>query len=328
MTPIHSLVATLALLIALVAHSSLSAAEPHDAKLNSVISRRALDQLQSALKNEKEFVKVHAAEALIRMWRESEVLPVFVEEQKLHGNDPHYRIGIWRVLVRSSSDTTAREQYLKKLRDVSLDAKDPDRITATESLAKLKYKIRVEDRPQYEAFAKEASADGVHFYRWLLAESDKRDIPFLAELLDSSSPQIRGITAYGLWHLSDRVPPEIINKLSGAARTEPESKYRVYLYIASFVVTRDPDVRKHFKDLLVAGVAGGTKDEKYQTAMGLALRGAAEDLPLLGKLLDDPEADVRVSAAGAILAIQSRTGLFEPPQRTAPRRARHGILHD
>jgi hypothetical protein len=80
----------------------------------------------------------------------------------------------------------------------------------------------------------------------------------------------------------------------------------VYLNIASYVAARDPNEAKHFKDILVSNVPSGTKDEKYQTAMGFALRGTHNDLPLLADLLNDPDADVRVSAANAILRIKNR----------------------
>jgi HEAT repeat protein len=306
MTAVHSAIAFLAFLIATANVELLAATEPIEPKMNGAVHNKALAQLQYALLHEKEFVKVHAAEALVGLGEGAEVLPVFIEEEKTHGNDPHYRIGIWRVLVRSSKDAAIREQYIKKLRDVSLDANDPDRITATESLAKLKYKIRDEDRPQFKKFAQDSTATGVHFYRWLLAESDDRDLPFLAELLNSRHAEIRGVTAYGLWHLADRLPPEIIKKLANAAQAEPESKYRVYLYIASYVTARDENQAQRFKELLMKNVRTGAKDEKYQTAMGLALRGTSNDLPLLADMLNDHDADVRVSAASAIVRIKSR----------------------
>jgi HEAT repeat protein len=146
----------------------------------------------------------------------------------------------------------------------------------------------------------------VHFYRWLLAEGNDRDVPILAELLNSPNAEIRGVTAYGLWHLANRLPADVVTKLASAARAEPESQYRVYLYIAAFVAARDDDQATHFKDLLVPTAQNGTKDEKYQTAAGLALRGNRRDLTLLANLLNDPEADVRVSAANAILRIERR----------------------
>src|SRR4029079_16820576 len=110
----------------------------------------------------------------------------------------------------------------------------------------------------------------------------------------------------GLWHLANRLPPPIVAKLAATASAEPESRYRVYLNLASYVAARAPKQAKHHKDLVVLNARKGTKDEKYQTAAVLALRGASDDIPLLADLLNDPDADVRVSAANAVLQIQRR----------------------
>ena len=82
---------------------------------NDALHQRAIEQLQTALNEEKEFVKVHAAEALVGLGYDKDVLRVFVEEEKTHGKEPHYRIGIWRVLVRSTKDPAVREKYIERI---------------------------------------------------------------------------------------------------------------------------------------------------------------------------------------------------------------------
>lgn len=270
------------------------------------LCEKAEKELRAALDEQTAFVKVHAAEALLAAGEVDVVQKVFDGEQKKHGDEPHYRIGIWRVLVRATKNEGVRARYVKKLRDVSLDLKDPDRITATETLAKLQYKVSADDRPRFEALAKDPAAAGVHFYRWLLAEGNDQRLPYLAELLESSNAEVRGITAYGLRHTADRLPPEIVGKLASVAAAEPESKHRVYLVIGAYVAARNDNKAKHFKELLFPYARRGSKDERYQTAAALAVRGDSDDLPLLSTMLADPDADVRVSAANAILQIHCR----------------------
>jgi HEAT repeat protein len=280
--------------------TSLARAKP---TANDELCDKALKQLRAALKKETAFIKVHAAEALLAAGKTDIVRETFDEELRKHGEEPHYRIGIWRVAARSTNNESQRRRLLKKLRDVSLDLQDPDRITATETLAKLQYKVSQADRPQFEAFAKDPAAPGVHFYRWLLAEGDDRGLTYLAELLDSQNAEIRGTTAYSLRHMADRLPPEIVRKLEATAIAEPASKYRVYVVIGAYVAARNDKNPKHFKDLLLPYARSGSKDEKYQTAAALAVRGDPDDLPLLSTMLSDPDADVRVSASNAILQI-------------------------
>jgi HEAT repeat protein len=161
---------------------------------------------------------------------------------------------------------------------------------------------------QFETLAQDASAPGVHFYRWLLAEGNDRGLTYLAELLDSQNRETRGIAAYGLRHMADRLPPEVVRKLAVTALAEPRSKYRIYLVIGAYVAARDDKNAKQFKDLLLPYARNGSKDEKYQTAAAIAVRGDPDDLPMLSTLLSDAEADVRVSAANAILQIHCRDG--------------------
>jgi HEAT repeat protein len=51
---------------------------------------------------------------------------------------------------------------------------------------------------------------------------------------------------------------------------------------------------------------------RYFAAMNLADKGTADDYPILEKLLKDPDSDVRVGAAYAMLHIDARGSVAAP----------------
>jgi SSS family solute:Na+ symporter len=267
----------------------------------------AVKILRDALEEQTFFVKVHAAEALLGLGYHERVLTVFEEELKQHADEPHYRIGIWRVLARAEREQVNREPYFSKLCDVCLASSSPDRVDAAESLAKLGLAIPRENRQQLLNLAQNAATPGVPHYRWLLAVSGvHQDVQFLADLLDNPNSEVRGIAAYALRHLAENISPDMKAKIAKAAFAEPESGHRVYMISAAYILACDDDQAKPFKDLLLPYAKKGNKDDKYEVAAALALRGNKNDLALLAGLLKDSNADVRVSAANAVLRMDRR----------------------
>ena len=101
--------------------------------------------LRKAMKKEKEWVKVHAAEMLLTNNLFDDVRETFQTElQKEPG--PYYRIGVWRVLAQAAaSDRISRAKYIEEIAAVLKDKNAPDRELAME-LEKL---IRVyPDQPE------------------------------------------------------------------------------------------------------------------------------------------------------------------------------------
>ena len=66
-----------------------------------VIRPRALDLLRHELHGADQWVKVHAAEALLEMSYAEGVDPAFRQELALHGDQPEYRVGIRRLSGQS-----------------------------------------------------------------------------------------------------------------------------------------------------------------------------------------------------------------------------------
>ena len=179
---------------------------------------RARDELRRALREEPKFIKVHAAEALLDLELRQEVRRVFEAEQRLHADEPAYRVGIWRVLARAAETPADRQAYVDKILAVYADPKAPDSIHAVESLAKLEYAVPERDRAALREWTEAAGTERHAYGRWLLAVSGtKQDVERLAALIADKRPVTRGVAAYALRFMPKRLTPEIVEKLAAAA---------------------------------------------------------------------------------------------------------------
>ena len=288
-----------------------AAGESPSPPVTNQVRDQAVAELRRALNDEQGFVKVHAAEALLALSVESRVLAVFLAEMKKHGDEPHYRTGIVRVLARATPRETDRTGYLARLRDVYFDVDAPDRVHALEALAKLGYAIDEQDRVRFEELPRPGFSDAEPCLRWLRAVSGaESDVRSLAELLDHPEPRVRGLAAYALRHLPNKLPADVVTKLQQAAAIEKPSKDRVYVVSSAYVASPDAETSQRLKEILKAaappgGVTGSDQD-KREIADAIGLRGSREDMPLLQQLLRDSSADVRISAAAAVLRVDRR----------------------
>lgn len=110
----------------------------------------AIATLRQNMENEKEWIKVHAAEFLLWSGYPEEVKETFLNEEQLYGNISPYRIGIWRVLAQAETEQQEKEVWIDKIKRAFWDEDGSDRIHAIETLAKLKVpifhkEIRIED---------------------------------------------------------------------------------------------------------------------------------------------------------------------------------------
>jgi hypothetical protein len=290
--------------------TSVSSAEP-PAGIDPPLAKRALDELRRALAKEQGFIKVHAADSLISLGFGAEILPVFIQEKQLHGNEKLVRVGIWRVLAQVCPTLGERERYLDALVVAAFDQQGTDRTQAIESLAKLRYAIPTGELIEYRQLADELTASAEICARWLLAVNGANGaINSLSQLLASDAIETRAITAYALRHVAmqQKLPPNLLAQLQEAARQPSDSWMQVYLESAAYVTADDAKIRKEFVQRLIQRVTAksATKDEKYEFANGLAVKATTAELPLLTKLLADRDPDVRIAAANAILQIDKR----------------------
>jgi SSS family solute:Na+ symporter len=287
-------------------------------EVTAELRQRAVGELRSVLEHQDRWAKVHAAEFLLALDYPDRVQAAFTEELDVHGAEPEYRIGIWRVLAQATYDPKEKRRWVSRIRDVFLDSGAPDRLHAVETLAKLGYTVTEQergadrDRTERDVFEETAAADGpmAVFARWVLVASDpERDDSLLAELLASDDARVRGLAAYAIRHLPTVSPAAQQALASAAAAEQPDSPARIHV-VSAAAVHGPTGQRSDWKEELrgLAETAGPA--DRYQACQTLAQVADQSDLPLLVRKLEDEDPDVRSAAAYAILRVGRRTRHF------------------
>ncbi|MBN2309474.1 MAG: hypothetical protein JXR94_10915 [Candidatus Hydrogenedentes bacterium] len=268
--------------------------------LPAALHERAVAVLRDAVENETEWVRVHAAEALVWNGYADEVRPVFLAEVDSAG--PKHRIGVWRVLAQAAPNAEEREQYTARIRQAFLDKDGPDRLHAIETLGKLN------DGERSDALAEAARGEDEFgaYARWVMANGgDAQDEAALVALVDSDDEGVRSTVGYAL-RFFDHVRPATLPALSRAVRNEPkDSPARNHLVSAWFVHCPEAQEKAARKRLLAYAGKGSTA-ERFEMCNALARRGDASDIAMLERLLGAADADVRIGAAHALLSIGAR----------------------
>ena len=286
-----------------------AADDPTEAQPTASLQDQALSELRLALQHESKWVKVHAAESLLTLSYGEEVLPTFEAELKKHGEEPQYRVGIWRVLAQATPDKSQQATYFESILSAALAPDGPDVVHAVEALAKLGYVIPVAKLPQFKRLAETLPSSAQPYCQWALMRSiAKPPLDNLVALLASPDAEVRGGAAYALRHLAKDLTPEVIQKLGQVAESEPASSHRVYLLSAAYVTAPNDAEAAKCRDLLATYIATDSVStaEKYEALSALAVRGGEVDLPQIAKHLEGNEADLRVAAATAILRVARR----------------------
>jgi solute:Na+ symporter, SSS family len=278
--------------------------KPETAQTQVSLEDRALETIRQTMRDESRWTKVHAAEYLLWLDYPQDVKEVFVEEFKKSGDEPEYRIGIWRVMAQATFNKE-QAKWGQKIREVYLDTKATDRGHAAETLSKLRYKLNPTD-PRDELF-RETSDDPDSSIRigtnWTLANSGEEGaIEKLAAELDSEEPKARFYACYALRHLP-KLPPAVREKLLVLSKTEQEPDARMHAICAAAV--HYPDNEELYQAVLNLAKSGN-EQHRYQATQTLGSIATDADLPFLDGMLDDPSADVRATAGFATLRVVRR----------------------
>ena len=86
---------------------------------------RALVCLRQAVTGQPRWIKVHAAENLLALGLPQGIREAFLAEDKAFGQEPQYRVGIWRVLTCAAAGPAERQEWLDKVRNAFSDAGSP-----------------------------------------------------------------------------------------------------------------------------------------------------------------------------------------------------------
>jgi SSS family solute:Na+ symporter len=295
-----------------VAMPAWSAEKPASEPVDAALRERAVSTLRRVLDQEQKFVKVHAAEFLLALDYAEGVQQVFLKELELHGTEPQYRIGIWRVLARAAARDDEHAQWVGKICDVFVDPAASDRLHAVETLAKLNYVVDKKDSEQLAAMeqaARPEAAPLTPYAAWVLLNSSQPDTETaesrLAELLTSDDVDTRMGAAYAFRH-QGAVSAATLQKLLAAVKREPaDSNARVFMVAAAAIHAHNAD-RASLKAELLQRVAAGKEEDRVEAGRALAEIADDSDLAALVPLIDDSSADVAATAADAVLRIGRR----------------------
>jgi SSS family solute:Na+ symporter len=287
----------------LIATTSASSAEP--TRLSEEERHALLDRLRVAMHSDQEWIRIHAAEALIWHGEASVVRQVFLPEAD--SAKPPLRIGVWRVLARSANSPAEHEKYLNKIRNAFHDPAGSDRLHALESLGKLSAPIQREERHLFEQAAASDDASLSAFAWWVLArQGAPRAAERLAELLTHRDPLVRLRSAFALRSLPT-LSAQVRQELHIAAEREPDdSVARVYLTSAAFVTAETAARRERFARELHTLLQRGSAAEQREVLVALGEAGTSADAVSIRKWLDHPDLGIRVQAAHALLRIDRR----------------------
>lgn len=292
------------------------------------LKEKALNELLLTLKTQPEFIKVHAAEYLIWLGHTKEARQEFLHENELHGNQPKYRIGIWRVLSETETDPEKKKIWYDKVYQAFGDLNGPDRLHASETLAKLK----LSPLERYPEATQKSLADELRnmqvYTHWALsyapdADTDQYRRDLLQMVANDTNNIVRMISAYIVRRNKGLTPGEW-TKLATDALAEPDtSGLKKNLLNTAFVTF--PDGMKETSDYekirqaITKNYQQFSAEERIGLAQALAEKGDESDIALLTSYLNNENsagiyqadtkegADVRAAAAYAILKIKQRS---------------------
>jgi hypothetical protein len=290
------------------------------------LNTKAITELKNILMHRQKFIKAHAAEYLIWTGHPEVALKEYLNEEKLHGTEPKYRVVIWRILAQAERDPVRKKMWLNKMYNAYIDMDGPDRTHATEALAKLQQpvanlfpqvtsKTLTSDDRNLQTYAVWASSYGSETR--MKANREK----LVQTALTDTSAIIRRISAYVL-RKEQGLNTEQWNKVTAAAlATHKTDELYVALLTTALVtapVKADREKLALLDDLLTKDIHNFTVGQRTELAQALAEKGTKTHLFLLANLMDDKDsagiydltsdegADMRAATAYAILKINSR----------------------
>lgn len=277
----------------------LAESKPVNGQVDQDIYQKSIAVLKQASQNgETFFIKVHAAENLIRHGQTEGLETEFLRLKEV---SPNNLIGANRVLARLNKHQPKRyKQYIDALLSHFKNGADrKTQLTALESLGKLGYKNSL---PLIKAAADTGTNGFKGMARWILSNSGlDADENRLSELLLSEEEVDYRYAAYAL-----RFKPKTNNltviRLTQCLQTlKSDDPARVYVASSLFVHIKSAG-KERVKTVLLTYLTGEV-GQRYEVAEALGLGGSQTDLPVLQKLLNDVNTDVQVAAANAVIRI-------------------------
>ncbi|WP_128548156.1 hypothetical protein [Larkinella soli] len=286
--------------------------------VSAALQNQCLQELRTVLQTGQEWVKVHAAEYLLWLGKPAGVREVYLDELRQYGTKPPYRIGIWRVLAQAAANPAEKKQWTDRIAAAFADFNGPDRIHAAETLAKLGISpMTFAAEAARKAIAGENRALSLYTL-WGTGLSDpeagagNRQTFLNLVLNKNEETPPRRLGAFILRKLGGLTPAEW-QKLAESALSEPVSS-GVQLNLVHAALTTAPadavrsEPYRSLRAKLLEARHSAAVGDQLELATALAETGTAADVPVLVRLLQHENADVRAGAAYAILKINSGKG--------------------
>lgn len=292
--------------------------------ISDSLKKESIEVLRSVMDNQREWVKVHAAEYLLWSGHPEGVQKTYFEEEKKWGTVSPYRIGIWRVLYQATANTGEKKIWLNKIMQAFLDTAGTDRIHAAETLAKLHVSPLKKYPAVTEAALKSPVSSLALYTRWSVAFTSKDSLLRIRKsFLDmATSPNqdglSRNIAAYILRNSGELPLADWRVLAASALSVASASEMRMSLLNAAVITapksTLSTDRYSEVYRAFLQYKDAANKSIRTDIAAGLGERGRVEDLPILISFLrnknptgvDADDADVRAAAAYAILKMGKR----------------------
>jgi HEAT repeat protein len=274
---------------------------PRETKMNRA---ELIEGLEREMTTNTQWLRIHAAEGLLDNRESREKVAQLFRKESETATAP-YRIGVWRVLARST-DSDERRRNIEKIRAALNDPQATDRISAAESLGKLDATTRA-DRAVILQWLKTADDATAAFPRWLLVLSStaterNEDEAALAVLVRSNDPVARIRAAFALGRLNNPAP-ESLAKIREQLEVEPaESIARVYLITALLLHESNASAIAELEKQLLPYLHGKA-NEQLELGIVTGLLGNADGIPVLLSLLHSNEPDARIGAANGLLRL-------------------------
>ena len=270
------------------------------------LATQARTALYNIFEQEENWVKIHAAEALIAGGEAPAMRTRFLAMIPRVDTLP-YRVGVWRVLANTSPTPAERAACVDRVEKIFLDLQAPDRSQAIETLCKLRCRLT---GPSLALVQKIAAAGPDKLrpmaYWSLRFTDDTAAVKNLCTLLHSSEASQRQIGAYAL-RLLRETDPVALQTLAQVAAAEPaDTVAYAYLHSAAFALNADPAHRADSRAVLENILAHGSTDARFEACHGLLAQVRRTDLPRYIPLLSDAGNDARVGAALTILSVYGR----------------------
>lgn len=287
-------------------------AAPSDGRLEmknlDTLRDAAFTALNRALLEEKGWIRVHAAEALIGLGETEK--PRQIYEGELRSSAPkEFEIGTWRVLA-ASAPTNDRAGWLARI-EARLLERGRDVATAIESLDKLNFRFS----PASLAIARDLAANEPEpetlLPLWTLQLGGEPDaLDRIVAKLQSTHPVARRRAGYVLrWLRPDDANARAA--LARAARAEtPGTDVHVYLLSAALAMRLAPENDREWVAALKATLLSETVEPhmRFEASHALASRLTPGELADLVPLLQAAHGDVRIGAAMVILQVLGLPG--------------------